>query len=172
MLTRNTCLVIVSRYGAQGREVLLLDKARGPNEGYQVPPGGKVGQGETPLEAAVRELREEAGLSAVTVRSLGLVTQEEPPQHWTLHLVAVEAQGELTGSCEGQPAWHPAVCRERWRLPPLDRALWPVLLEALDREAWVDVFACHDAEGALRTFRHRFFQGGKAASPAEGMGKF
>ncbi len=43
-------------------EVLLGEKLRGLGAGNIVGPGGKVEEGETPEEAAIREVREEVGL--------------------------------------------------------------------------------------------------------------
>jgi 8-oxo-dGTP diphosphatase len=58
------CVVYVLRDGARGEEVLLGRKRRGLGEGRLVAPGGKLEPGESPAEAAVRELEEEAGLVA------------------------------------------------------------------------------------------------------------
>ncbi|RQH03454.1 8-oxo-dGTP diphosphatase [Natrarchaeobius oligotrophus] len=44
------------------REVLLIEKRRGLGEGWYNGPGGKLEDGETPRECAVRETREEVGL--------------------------------------------------------------------------------------------------------------
>jgi 8-oxo-dGTP diphosphatase len=52
------CLVFVRR----GEELLLARKRHGFGAGRLVAPGGKVEPGETPAQAAVRELHEETGL--------------------------------------------------------------------------------------------------------------
>ncbi|TFL18765.1 NUDIX hydrolase [Jannaschia formosa] len=60
-------LAVVPRNG----EVLLVSRARAPNRGLWGFPGGHVELGETGLEAAVRELREETGVEARALRYLG-----------------------------------------------------------------------------------------------------
>lgn len=47
--------------------VLLIEKKRGPGAGFYNAPGGKINPGESPREAAAREVREETG---VEVRKL------------------------------------------------------------------------------------------------------
>lgn len=55
----------------QGR-ILMLERAAGMMCGFWSVPGGRVDPGETPLQGAIRELREEAGL--VPTGPLWLVT--------------------------------------------------------------------------------------------------
>jgi 8-oxo-dGTP diphosphatase len=54
----------------RGKTVLLVKRARPPSQGFYAYPGGKVEQGETLLEAAARELKEETGLEATDYRQL------------------------------------------------------------------------------------------------------
>lgn len=48
----------------RGDEVLLIRKKRGLGKGLINAPGGRVDPGETPMQAAIRELHEEVGLRA------------------------------------------------------------------------------------------------------------
>jgi 8-oxo-dGTP diphosphatase len=50
-------------YAMRGSEMLILERAAGMMQGFWSIPGGRVDLGETPQEAAVRELFEEAGLT-------------------------------------------------------------------------------------------------------------
>lgn len=92
--------------------VLLGTKARGLGVGRLVGPGGKVMPGETPVEAAVREVREEV---AVTVHPddlvhRGTITYPFPtrPEHSQRSFVFTATQfvGSPRESEELSPAWY------------------------------------------------------------------
>lgn len=91
------CVVYVLREGVRGTEVLLGRKRRGLGEGRVVAPGGKLERGESPAQAAVRELEEEVGLRTT--------------------LDALEPRGLLDYRFPHRPEWsqlsHVFVCR-RW----------------------------------------------------------
>ncbi|QHC63337.1 NUDIX domain-containing protein [Rathayibacter festucae] len=91
------CVVYVLREAPGGVEVLLGRKLRGLGEGRVVAPGGKLEPGESPADAAVRELAEEVGLRA------------DPHD--------LEHRGSLDYLFPHHPAWsqrsHVFVCR-RW----------------------------------------------------------
>lgn len=59
-------------YATRGGRILMLERAAGMMCGFWSIPGGRVDPGETPLQGAIRELREEAGL--VPTGPLWLVT--------------------------------------------------------------------------------------------------
>lgn len=70
--------------------VLLVKIAHGANKDYWMLPGGLVDEGESAEQAAVREVREEAGIQAVPLRLIGVRTgtkeTEEGPE-LGIHLV-------------------------------------------------------------------------------------
>lgn len=53
---------------------LLVERGREPSKGWLAFPGGRREDGETPQEAAIRELQEETGIAAAMVTYLTTVT--------------------------------------------------------------------------------------------------
>ena len=91
------------------RELLLIHKKRGLGGGKINAPGGKIEPGETPLAAALRETREEVGLTPLNLRPLGELFFQFT-DGYSLHCIACRAEG-----CEGAavetdeavPLWTP-----------------------------------------------------------------
>lgn len=81
-------LAVVPRDG----RVLLVARGKEPNRGLWGFPGGHVELGETGLEAAIRELREETGVEARASRYLGnldVIVRDGGAVAWHYLLVAV-----------------------------------------------------------------------------------
>ncbi len=74
--------------------VLLVQEAAGPHAGTWSFPKGVVEPGETADAAALRELREEAGLEGRVVGVVGLRTRSRPDFSSLFVVFRVEAQGE------------------------------------------------------------------------------
>lgn len=85
MTIPEVCVVYLTRRRAGAREVLLGRKRTGLGVGKVVAPGGKLELGETPRQAAVREVLEEVGI-AIVADELSLI-------------------GELQYSFPFKPAW-------------------------------------------------------------------
>jgi len=65
----------------KGSSVLLVRRAEQPYQGHWVLPSGYVEYDETPLECALRETREEAGLDvALDQRPFGVYTNRDDPR--------------------------------------------------------------------------------------------
>ncbi|MFY4774956.1 8-oxo-dGTP diphosphatase [Metabacillus sp. RGM 3146] len=93
-----------------GNKVLLLQK---PRRGWWVAPGGKMEQGESVKESAVREYREETGiyLKNPQIRGIFTILIEEDGKiinEWMMYtFFAEEFSGEnVLESEEGRLAWH------------------------------------------------------------------
>eukprot|EP00249_Psilotum_nudum_P002739 c15866_g1_i2 orf=186-692(+) len=97
-------LVIVESDG----RVLLGMKKRGFGEGYYNGFGGKVEDGETIEEAAIRELEEEAGITAQQLIKRGVLTFhfDDKPCPWEVHVFHVaHFTGEPHETDEMSPIW-------------------------------------------------------------------
>ncbi len=86
------------------------------NSESTVPPGGKIEEGETPLECVKREILQESGLELINPEYIGTVlfdnTEREfkdiknPPNFVVYVFRATEYTGELhNGTEEGRPIW-------------------------------------------------------------------
>lgn len=73
----------------RGEEVLCIERGRPPAAGEWSVPGEHVEPGESPAEAAVRELREETAVRA-DVDSVRLVGVGRLPSHGGAHAVSVD----------------------------------------------------------------------------------
>jgi 8-oxo-dGTP diphosphatase len=113
-------LLFVVRNG----QVLLIHKKRGLGAGKINAPGGRIEPGETPLEAAVREVREELCVEAVHVRRCGELSFQFV-DGLGLHCTVFRAEdciGEATETPEAIPLWVPVnqiPYEKMWRDDPL-----------------------------------------------------
>jgi 8-oxo-dGTP diphosphatase len=87
-------------------------------------PGGKVEAGEEPLAAALRELREEAGLAASTAEPLLVFVHDYPDRRLRFHAFLVkEATGEVVID-GGRPwAWAEVASLGELPMPEANRAI-------------------------------------------------
>lgn len=139
------------------RLVLIVRVDRGHHGGQLAFPGGRVDEGETPLEAALREAEEEIGLDPGSVR---VVAELPPVRSGPTNLDVVPFLGRIPGGHAWRPnphevaevlepalkeLWDPAIRRERpftsarWPegllvdgIPVGDRVLWGMTLRILD----------------------------------------
>jgi 8-oxo-dGTP diphosphatase len=109
-----TCLCLLTRISDSGvREVLLGRKKTGLGSGKTVGLGGHVEAGETPGEAAAREVKEEAGISvdAAALTEVAFITflfPARPSWDMTVNVfTAARWTGEATETPEIIPAWFP-----------------------------------------------------------------
>jgi 8-oxo-dGTP diphosphatase len=107
------CVVYLIRDAATGSEVLLGRKLTGLGKGKVVAPGGKLEAGESPVDAAVREVREEVGLAvaAESLELLGKLTYVFPTKtEWSQVSWAFRARGrfeDAAASDEIEASWVP-----------------------------------------------------------------
>jgi 8-oxo-dGTP diphosphatase len=97
---------------AQVPRLLLIQRAHPPFAGGWALPGGFVEQGEQVAQAAPRELAEETGLAAGSLRLLGVYdTPGRDPRGWTVsiaYLATVCAEAPVKGADDARDArWFP-----------------------------------------------------------------
>ncbi len=118
--------MMVLRDGREGPEVLLVKRARQPWPDVWSLPGGKVEPGEPVRAAALRELKEETGISAEILRLLDVVDVIERDRsgrvlgHYILSVFAGRwLGGEARAASDAAAArWVPVAKLERLRMTP------------------------------------------------------
>jgi 8-oxo-dGTP diphosphatase len=91
---------------AEGHVLLAERTARQVAAGFWELPGGKIERGETPAQAAMRELAEETGLEARGLRPLMTYDHAFPTKTVRLHIFAVTSWAGTPSGREGQRlAW-------------------------------------------------------------------
>ncbi len=119
-----TVLVLLRR----GREILLQNRTKADWKGYALP-GGHVEFGESLVEAAVREIREETGLTILDPRLCGVKQFPiEGGRYLVFLFLADRFSGELRASSEGEMVWVP---RDRLGAYPCVEDL-AILLEMME----------------------------------------
>jgi len=112
-------------------QILLIRKKRGLGAGKINGPGGRLEAGESPLEAAIREVQEEVGVTPTGIRLRGeLCFQFVDGYGIHVHVFsATGCHGEVRESDEALPLWTPLAeipYDEMW----VDDAIWlPWMLE-------------------------------------------
>lgn len=112
-------------------QLLLIRKQRGPGAGNLVAPGGKIQDGETPRECAIRETREEVGLQVRELDKRGelrFVFGEDP--FMFVHVFVTRSfDGRPTESPEAIPCWYDTADLPYDEMWDDDRYWLPTLLE-------------------------------------------
>jgi 8-oxo-dGTP diphosphatase len=96
-------------YARRDDEVLVMHRNKEPNLGLWVAPGGKLEAGESPQDAARREMLEETGLTVGPLKLRGFCTEVSERLDWEWFLFIFETasfQGTLQEDLrEGALAW-------------------------------------------------------------------
>ncbi len=123
-------IALVAALNGRG-EMLLLKRADDAHcGGLWSLPGGKVDANESPLEAAMRELREETGIAGQGWRQLGEASHRYPDRHLAFALFACDCP-DLSGFIPESPcAWVPLERLEDYPMPEANRQMLPLLQEA------------------------------------------
>jgi len=104
-------------FNAQGEVLLLRRPLDVPQGGLWSFPGGKVERGETPLDAARRELFEETGIAACDWRLVGECSFSYPQADIHFHLFACRSPDSGMISCPEPHVWADAGLLDDYRMP-------------------------------------------------------
>lgn len=109
-----------------GSTYLLLRRAKSPNAGKYVPVGGKLERGERPVDAAVRETREETGLVIEAPVFCGILSESSPTDYnWLCYIYLADIPWQEPPPCdEGQLEWISAGRLRDIPTPPTDLAIY------------------------------------------------
>ena len=110
----------------QGGQVLLIRKQRGLGAGKINGPGGRIHAGETPLEAAIREVQEEVSVTPHDIVECGELSFQFV-DGYSIHVYVFRASG-----CEGEPE-ETEEAAPIWA--PIERIPYPEMWE--DDELWL-----------------------------------
>lgn len=90
-----------------GDEMLLLQRSKEPLRGMYVPVGGHVEPFEAPREAAIREVREEAGVTLPGVTYRGTLVETSPTAYnWIVFVYEARVERFEPPACaEGELTW-------------------------------------------------------------------
>ncbi len=123
---------------ARGGEVLLIHKKTGLGAGKINGPGGKQETGETPMAAAIREVKEELHITPGPLHKMG-VLHFDFVDGLKLHCTVfhgTEFTGVPTETREARPEWFPIDAIPFDRMWPDDRYWLPQMLAGQKFEAW------------------------------------
>ncbi|MEH0153913.1 NUDIX domain-containing protein [Limibacter armeniacum] len=86
---------------------LLLKRLKEPNKDMFTPVGGKLDPFETPLEAAIRETKEETGITVEEMKFCGMLTESAPTGYnWCSYVYLAEIDWLEPPYCnEGSLSW-------------------------------------------------------------------
>lgn len=120
----STCLCLLTRVGEDGQQQVLLGRKKtGLGAGKTVGLGGHVEPGESPVQAAAREVKEESGIHVApeALVEAAYVTFWFPlRRHWNMDVwiyTSADWSGEAAETEEIMPRWFPVTGL------PLDR-MW------------------------------------------------
>ena len=124
---KRTAAMIVLRHEDQ---FLLLRRNKEPNRDRYVPVGGKLDPYEDPYSAAVREAREETGLTIEHLRYCGTLVETSPVEYnWWCHIYLADIPFQAAPYCnEGTLEWVPYERVLDLPTPPTDWHIYEYLL--------------------------------------------
>ena len=119
---------LVAPFNRHGEILLLKRPDEVPCGGLWSLPGGKVEEDEMPLQAAVRELKEETGLQGKRWRHLGKASHAYGQQRLNFLFFVCFCPDLATLDCESPYAWYTRDMLQHLMMPEANAKLTPMLL--------------------------------------------
>lgn len=122
----------------RGDEILLIDKKTGLGKGKVNAPGGKVDPGEMPEQAAVRECREELGITVCNLEYCGQ-HRFQFTDGYSIHVWVYRTrdfEGVPTESREAAPRWTPMGQIPYEQMWEDDRIWLPMMIRGERFQSW------------------------------------
>jgi 8-oxo-dGTP pyrophosphatase MutT (NUDIX family) len=116
---RSRSVAIVIRYGK-----ILMERVFYFGREFFTVPGGGIEKGETPEEAAIRELKEECGLDGTIVKPLAVQYKDNGSAEYSFEVSISDDQEAITG-------YDPEETSDN---PPLKEVLWMNLNEISEKD--------------------------------------
>jgi 8-oxo-dGTP diphosphatase len=125
---KRAAAMVVLRYEDQ---FLLLKRAKPPFVGHYLPVGGKLEPHEDPHSAAVRELREETGMTVEKLQYGGVLIETSPTEYnWQSSIYLADIPWQTPPECpEGELEWVPFAQLAQVPTPPTDGQIYQYLVE-------------------------------------------
>ena len=87
-------------------KILMIKRQRGDYSGFWALPGGKIEQGEHISEAAIREVKEEAGIETNFKEYSGIVSEIFGQKQFMLHVNELKTiEKSISSGSEGEVKW-------------------------------------------------------------------
>ena len=123
-MTLETILVAAAVIERDGRYLITRRQPGVHLAGHWEFPGGKVEAGEEPVEAALRELREETGLTALRAEALLVFVHDYPDRRLRFHaFVVTESAGEVATDGGRAFSWVAPASLDDLTMPEANRAI-------------------------------------------------
>ena len=111
-----------------GSAFLLLKKKEGVHKGHYLPLGGHIEPFETPLQAALREVREESGITLPGAKLWGILTETSPIKfnciNYCYHATVPSDAKFIPMEDEGTLEWVPYSRLKDLPTPPTDLIMY------------------------------------------------
>lgn len=130
-------VLVVFCYILKGDMILMIRRETEPYRGQLTIPGGKKEKGESPVQACLREVLEETGLSLRELRFSGMVSnipREGETDFLSLYFVSSIFDGEAVSGSEGFIEWYPlSEVFHQKAISPFFRLITPYALDPGER---------------------------------------